>query len=73
MMMAAKDSGLKKPHLTAGWHFRTARDMLGGFSSLQVRRRTLPGGRIGPDHVQMTKVNCIMKVNCPNKQKYFTI
>ena len=24
---------------------------------------------IGPDHVQMTKVNCSLKVNCTNLQK----
>ena len=28
----------------------------------------------GPDHVQMTKVNCRLKVNCTNiKKKYLTI
>ena len=27
---------------------------------------------IGLDHVQMTKVNCRLKVNCTNIQKYFT-
>ena len=28
----------------------------------------------GPDHVvQMTKVNCRLKVSCANVQKYFTI
>ena len=28
---------------------------------------------LGPDHVQMTKVNCGLKVNCTNIQKYFII
>ena len=39
MMMAAKDSGLKKPHLTAGWHFRTTRDVLWWFQDAHYYAR----------------------------------